>query len=243
MSRSRSSRASRQTGNRLVRPTRPPKSGSATIARRARESDRSSASWPFFSRRPRYGVTQPIGRRPHQVAIACRRRRDRPGSCRRAQTRCASRGRVGVAVAVSRGDHQRLTDIAHACDVVRQYLAEGDLRDGVVLDAVRIRLVEVGEVVEAISHKLLDVEWFVPPSALRRNPFVRDLVRIVASTPKALSGLEAPGVACPPPDRAVSMSPENSGRAAVRHSADRGHRRPVVPQHRDVQVVRARPWL
>ena len=42
-------------------------------------------------------------------------------------------------------DAQRLTDIVVAIDAIRSHVERGDLTDGLVFDAVRIRLVEIGE--------------------------------------------------------------------------------------------------
>jgi hypothetical protein len=38
-----------------------------------------------------------------------------------------------------------LADISVAIAVIRQHLARGDLSDGLVFDAVRVRLIEIGE--------------------------------------------------------------------------------------------------
>jgi uncharacterized protein with HEPN domain len=42
-------------------------------------------------------------------------------------------------------DRQRLVDIQAAIDAIRSHLRRGDLNDGLVFDAVRIRLLEIGE--------------------------------------------------------------------------------------------------
>ena len=42
-------------------------------------------------------------------------------------------------------DQQRLTDIQAAIDAIRSHLQRGDLTDGLIFDAVRIRLLEIGE--------------------------------------------------------------------------------------------------
>jgi hypothetical protein len=46
---------------------------------------------------------------------------------------------------VSYRERQRLADIEAAIDAIRSHLRRGDLSDGLVFDAVRIRLVEIGE--------------------------------------------------------------------------------------------------
>jgi hypothetical protein len=47
---------------------------------------------------------------------------------------------------------QRLADIQAAIDAVRSHLLRGDLSDGLVFDAVRIRLLEIGEAVKALPE-------------------------------------------------------------------------------------------
>ena len=45
---------------------------------------------------------------------------------------------------------------------IRQHLSRGDLSDGLVFDAIRIRLLEIGEAVKAISPSLLASEPGIP---------------------------------------------------------------------------------
>ena len=52
-------------------------------------------------------------------------------------------------------DRQRLDDIQAAIDAIRSHLQRGDLNDGLVFDAVRIRLLEIGEAVKALPDDLL----------------------------------------------------------------------------------------
>lgn len=59
-------------------------------------------------------------------------------------------------------DHQRVTDILAAIDAIRAHRARGDLSDGLVFDAVRIRLLEIGEAVKALSDDLLRSEPDIP---------------------------------------------------------------------------------
>jgi hypothetical protein len=42
-------------------------------------------------------------------------------------------------------ERQRLADIQAAIDAIRSHLQRGDLSDGLVFDAVRIRLLEIGD--------------------------------------------------------------------------------------------------
>jgi len=64
---------------------------------------------------------------------------------------------------VSRFDRQRLEDILAAMDAIRGHLERGDLSDGLVFDAVRVRLIEIGEAVKALPSDLLanqpDLPW------------------------------------------------------------------------------------
>ena len=69
---------------------------------------------------------------------------------------------------MSRGDAERLADVATAIDVIRGHLTRGDLRDGLVYDAVRARLIEIGEAVKGISPEFLEAEPSIPWSAIAR---------------------------------------------------------------------------
>lgn len=64
---------------------------------------------------------------------------------------------------MKRYDDQRLSDIVSAITAIRAHLTRGELSDGLVFDAVRIRLLEIGEAVKAISPALLahepDIPW------------------------------------------------------------------------------------
>jgi len=69
---------------------------------------------------------------------------------------------------LSRLDRARLDDIADAIGAIHQHLERGDLHDGLIYDAVRIRLIEIGEAVKAISPELLDEAPEIPWSAIAR---------------------------------------------------------------------------
>jgi uncharacterized protein with HEPN domain len=58
-------------------------------------------------------------------------------------------------------DQQRLDDIQAAIDV-RSHLHRGDLTDGLIFDAVRIRLLEIGEAVKALPADLLGTQPAIP---------------------------------------------------------------------------------
>lgn len=67
---------------------------------------------------------------------------------------------------MSRHDRQRLTDITSAIDAIRSHLLRGDLSDGLVFDAVRVRLIEIGEAVKGLSAELLAHEPRIPWSQI-----------------------------------------------------------------------------
>jgi uncharacterized protein with HEPN domain len=59
-------------------------------------------------------------------------------------------------------DQQRLADIQAAIDAIRSHLRRGDLSDDLVFDAIRIRLLEIGEAVKALPAELLDTQPAIP---------------------------------------------------------------------------------
>ena len=56
---------------------------------------------------------------------------------------------------MSRRNDERLRDILAAADAIAGHRARGDLADGMVFDAVRVRLIEIGEAVAAIDVDVL----------------------------------------------------------------------------------------
>ena len=52
---------------------------------------------------------------------------------------------------MTRHDRQRLEDILAAIDAIRTHLTRGDLSDSLVFDAVRVRLIEIGEAVKYLK--------------------------------------------------------------------------------------------
>lgn len=63
---------------------------------------------------------------------------------------------------MSRRAAQRLDDIIAAADAIAAHLQRGHLDDVLVFDAVRVRLIEIGEAVKGIDPELLDREPGVP---------------------------------------------------------------------------------
>ena len=59
-------------------------------------------------------------------------------------------------------ERQRLADIQAAIDAIRSHLQRGDLSDGLIFDAVRIRLLEIGEAVKALPEDLLATQPSIP---------------------------------------------------------------------------------
>ncbi len=69
---------------------------------------------------------------------------------------------------MSRPDEARLSDIVEAVGAIRDHLTRGDLHDGLVYDAVRVRLIEIGEAAKGISPDLLDEAPGVPWKEIAR---------------------------------------------------------------------------
>lgn len=64
---------------------------------------------------------------------------------------------------MTRDSRQRLLDIRHALIEIDRHLGRGPLDDGLIFDAVRIRLVDIGEAVSRLDDgtmsKAADVPW------------------------------------------------------------------------------------
>lgn len=63
---------------------------------------------------------------------------------------------------MSRHDDQRLADILAAVAAIASHVQRGGFEDGLVFDAVRVRLIEIGEAVKAIDPGLLASEPDIP---------------------------------------------------------------------------------
>jgi uncharacterized protein with HEPN domain len=63
---------------------------------------------------------------------------------------------------VSRYNDLRLDDILAAAAAITDHMGRGGLDDGLVFDAVRVRLIEIGEAVKAIDPELLAREPGIP---------------------------------------------------------------------------------
>ena len=69
---------------------------------------------------------------------------------------------------MSRYRRQRLLDVQAALDAIDAHLGRGELSDGLVFDAVRVRLIEIGEAVKALPDDLLATEPDLPWSEIAR---------------------------------------------------------------------------
>ena len=58
----------------------------------------------------------------------------------------------------ARHDDEHLADIVDAIAAIRSHLTRGDLSDGLIFDAVRLRLIEIGEAVKLLDPKLVESE-------------------------------------------------------------------------------------
>jgi uncharacterized protein with HEPN domain len=65
-------------------------------------------------------------------------------------------------------ERQRLADIQAAIDAIRSHVQRGNLSDGLVFDAVRIRLLEIGEAVKALPAGMLSAEPAIPWAQITR---------------------------------------------------------------------------
>lgn len=63
---------------------------------------------------------------------------------------------------MSRFDRQPLGDILAAIDAIREHVKRGNLSDGLVFDAVRVRLIEIGEAVKALPTDLVETQPDIP---------------------------------------------------------------------------------
>jgi uncharacterized protein with HEPN domain len=67
-----------------------------------------------------------------------------------------------------RSDRQRLSDIVIAADAISAHLRRGGIDDGLVYDAVRVRLIEIGEAIKDTDADLLASEPAIRWTAVTR---------------------------------------------------------------------------
>lgn len=63
---------------------------------------------------------------------------------------------------MSRHDADRLDDITAAVEAIRSHVERGPLSDSLVSDAVRIRLLKIGEAVKSLPENLTSTEPDIP---------------------------------------------------------------------------------
>ena len=69
---------------------------------------------------------------------------------------------------MSRPERERLTDVLAACDAITSYLDREGLDDDIRFDAIRVRLIEIGEAVKDLSPELRASEPGVPWTEIAR---------------------------------------------------------------------------
>lgn len=69
---------------------------------------------------------------------------------------------------MTRQDDARLEDVVEAIEAIKGHLTRGTLDDGLVYDAVRVRLIEIGEAVKGVSAECLEGQPKVPWRAIAR---------------------------------------------------------------------------
>lgn len=69
---------------------------------------------------------------------------------------------------MSRASTTRLQDIAAACDAIARHVARGDVDDEIVFDAVRVRLIEIGEAAKDLDKSLTAAEPDIPWTDITR---------------------------------------------------------------------------
>jgi uncharacterized protein with HEPN domain len=104
-------------------------------------------------------------------------------------------------------DRQRLADIQAAIDAIRSHLQRGDLSDGLIFDAVRIRLLEIGEAVKALPKELLDTQPAIP---WRQITSMRDHL-----AHRYFDTAHAPNLQLPGRTYAATRSLSQSGRSSL----------------------------
>jgi uncharacterized protein with HEPN domain len=63
---------------------------------------------------------------------------------------------------------ERLADIQASCAAIADYLARGGADEDIVFDAIRVRLIEIGEAVKDIDPNLLESEPSIPWADISR---------------------------------------------------------------------------
>jgi uncharacterized protein with HEPN domain len=69
---------------------------------------------------------------------------------------------------MSRPVRERLSDIQASCAAIADYLERAGVDNDIVFDAIRVRLIEIGEAVKDIDPKLLESEPAIPWTEIAR---------------------------------------------------------------------------
>lgn len=69
---------------------------------------------------------------------------------------------------MSRRSIERLRDIAASCAAVARYIERSDADDEIVFDAIRVRLVEIGEAVKDLDDSIAAAEPGIPWAEIAR---------------------------------------------------------------------------
>lgn len=69
---------------------------------------------------------------------------------------------------MSRVDRDRLCDVLAACSAIQAYLERADVEEDLIFDAIRIRLIEIGEAVKDLDGERLSSEPEVPWNDIAR---------------------------------------------------------------------------
>jgi hypothetical protein len=105
---------------------------------------------------------------------------------------------------VSRRDPDRLQDILDAIEAINGHVARGDLSDGLIFDAVGVRLIEIGEAIKATSPELLDTEPGQPWTECQRRLKIEQVA--TKSHPMATARVGAGGRPGRSPGRVSSLT-------------------------------------
>jgi len=124
---------------------------------------------------------------------------------------------------MTRSDLARLNDITGAVEAIRSHVGRGPLTDDLVADAVRIRLLEIGEAVKGLSDDLTATEPQIPWRQIARmrdhlaHRYFATLPEIIQSTvDNDLGPLEAAVTRMCASIEAHDNAPDVGGDPAVR---------------------------
>ncbi len=68
---------------------------------------------------------------------------------------------------MTRRDENSLNDILDSIDAIKAYLERGILSDLIIFDAVRARIIDIGEAVRNVKESLLEIEPEIPWRQIR----------------------------------------------------------------------------